>query len=75
MDMSAIHGTYQCDKSMLVPPNSTPSKEPFKIAKRAGKKGAVSKSLELSMTQEMARYKVWQTILFSFLNFNLGPRI
>ena len=75
MDMSAIHGTYQCDKSMLGPPNSTPSKEPFKIAKRAGKKSAVSKSLELSMTQEMARYKVWQTILFSFLNFNLGPRI
>jgi len=57
MDMSAINGTYQCEKSMLGPPNSTPSKEPFKIAKRAGKKSAVTKSLEMSMTQEMGRYK------------------
>jgi len=57
MDMSVINGTYQCEKSMLGPPNSTPSKKPFKIAKRDGKKSAVSKSLEMSMTQEMARYK------------------
>ena len=56
--MSVINGTYQCEKSMLGPPNSTPSKEPFKIAKRAGKKTAVSKSLEMSVTQEMARNKV-----------------
>lgn len=66
MDMSAINGTYQCEKSMLGPPNSTPSKEPFKIAKRAGKKSAVSKSLEMSMTQEMGRYKVQEMIPFSF---------
>jgi hypothetical protein len=64
MNMSVINGTYQCEKSMLGPPNSTPSKEPFKISKRAGRKTAVSKSLEMSMTQEIARHKVFEMISF-----------
>ncbi|CAG5090446.1 Oidioi.mRNA.OKI2018_I69.PAR.g12603.t1.cds [Oikopleura dioica] len=57
MDISSISGAYQTDKSILGPPQSTPSKEPFKIAKRGTRKSTVSKSLEMSMSQEMAKYK------------------